>query len=79
MPTGNIHITPADKWHQGIGYAAVETDYPGASSGFSPAIPTAMPTETVTENQQIMYDVEIVLKDHETGGQLGILEGTIVE
>ena len=79
MPTSNIHITPADKWYQGIGYAAVETDYPGTSSGFSPAIPTAMPTATVTENQQIMYNVEIILKDHETGGQLGTLEGTIVE
>lgn len=79
MPTSNIHITPLDRWYKGIGYAAVETGYPGASSGYSPAIPTAMPTETVTENQQIMYDVEIILSDTETGRQLGSLTGTIVE
>ncbi|MDE7223818.1 MAG: type II secretion system GspH family protein [Acetatifactor sp.] len=79
MPTSNIHITPSDRWYKGIGYAAVETEYPGATSGYSPAIPTAMPTETVTENQQIMYDVEIILSDSGTGRQLGILTGTIVE
>lgn len=79
MPTTNIHITPEDKWYQGIGYAAVETDYPNAAVGFSPAIPTAMPAATVTENQQIMYDVEIVLSDSATGRQLGSLTGTIVE
>lgn len=78
MPTSKIHITPADKWYQGIGYAAVETEYPSAVSGFSPAIPTAMPTATVTENQQIMYDVEIILSDS-TGRQVGTLTGTIVE
>lgn len=84
MPTSYIHISPADKWYQGIGYAAVETDYPGTlrpdgSIEYSPAIPVSMPTETVTENQQIMYDVEIILKDKETGRQLGTLTGTIVE
>lgn len=79
MPTSNIHITPVDKWYKGIGYAAVWTDYPGPASGFSPAIPTAMPTATVTENQQIMYDVEIILSDSATGRQLGTLTGTIIE
>lgn len=78
MPTSNIDIDPADKWYQGIGYAAVETEYPSAVSGFSPAIPTAMPIATVTENQQIMYDVEITLLDS-TGRQVGTLKGTIVE
>ncbi|MDE5891523.1 MAG: type II secretion system GspH family protein, partial [Acetatifactor sp.] len=58
MPPSYIDITPADKWYQGIGYAAVETDYPSEASGFSPAIPASMPAATVTENQQIMYNVE---------------------
>lgn len=80
MPTSNIHITPVDKWYKGIGYAAVETGYPNAASGdYSPAIPTAMPAETVTENQQIMYEVEIVISDTVTGAQLGTLTGTIIE
>lgn len=80
MPTSSIHITPAAKWYQGIGYAAVETGYPNiASANYSPAIPTAMPTATVAENQQIMYDVEITLFDSETNRELGTLKGTIVE
>lgn len=80
MPTSSIHITPADKWYQGIGYAAVETGYPNIASGnYSPAIPTAMPTATVAENQQIMYDVEITLFDAGTDRELGTLKGTIVE
>lgn len=78
MPTSNIHVTPIDKRYKGIGYAAVETDYPTAGN-FSPAIPTAMPTETVTENQQIMYEVEITISETATGKLLGTLAGTIVE
>lgn len=80
MPTSSIHITPADKWYQGIGYAAVETGYPNIASGnYSPAIPAPMPTATVAENQQIMYDVEITLFDSGTDRELGTLKGTIVE
>lgn len=80
MPASNIHISPSGSWYQGIGYAAVETGYPNAATGnYSPAIPTAMPAQTVTENQQIMYKVEIVISDSATGRQLGTLDGTIVE
>lgn len=78
MPDSSIHVDPADKWYKGIGYAAVETVYPG-TGGYSPAIPTAMPAETVTENMQIMYDVEITLYDVGTDRVLGTLNGTIVE
>ncbi len=78
MPESSIHVAPADKWYKGIGYAAVETGYPG-TGGYSPAIPTAMPVETVTENMQIMYDVEITLYDVGTDRVLGTLNGTIVE
>lgn len=78
MPDSSIHVDPADKWYKGIGYAAVETGYPG-TGGYSPAIPTAMPVETVTENMQIMYDVEITLYDVGTDRVLGTLNGTIVE
>lgn len=80
---GAITITGGERY-DGIGYAALNTGYPGTldtdgNPVYSPAIPTAMPTETVTENQQIMYDVEIILSDSETGRQLGTLTGTIVE
>lgn len=78
MPDSSIDVDPADKWYKGIGYVAVETGYPG-TGGYSPAIPTAMPAETVTENMQIMYDVEITLYDVGTDRVLGTLNGTIVE
>ena len=75
----SIDITPSGNRYDGIGYAAAITKYPSSTSGYSPAIPTAMPVQTVTENQQIMYDVEIILTDSETHKELGTLTGTIVE
>ena len=78
IPNSNIKITPSDKRYKGIGHAAAMTEYPSTGT-FSPGIPSDMPAATVEKNQRIMYNVEIILKDSETGRQLGILTGTIVE
>lgn len=82
----SIGTDPAkDIRYHGIGYAAVNTNYPTAGNN-SPAIPTPVPSsdssvKPTSVNQQIMYDIKIeIYKNGDIGGTvLNTLEGTIIE
>lgn len=74
-----IHVSGNGSRYHGIGYAAAYANYPTVGN-VSPALPTAMPLETV-QDRQIMYDIEIAIYESGLPRQepLNTLKGTIID